>query len=76
MITGLEWYEHQIKEKKKQLVRHEELTAIYKGKEEEETFRQLAYDDQRYLALLKFGRENWMWHKDGRDVEIGWCADK
>lgn len=64
MITGNDWYEYQIKEKRKQLARHSELADVYKGRDVEENFRQLAYDDERYLVLLKYARENAMWFKD------------
>lgn len=77
MITGVDWYTKQLKEKRKQLARHMELARIYEGKEEEDTFRQLAYDDQRYINLLEFGMENYMRYKDDREPCVGgWCADK
>lgn len=66
MITGIEWYEHQIEEKEKQLKRHKALAEIYKGTEYGKTFQQLVYDDEQYLIMLGYSLENSMWYRDGR----------
>lgn len=75
MITGIDWYEYQIKEKQKQLKKHQFLANLFKGQENESVYRQLAYDDRQYLIMLKYALKSAMWYKDDRD-DIGWCADK
>lgn len=76
MITGIDWYECQIREKEKQLKKHNTLAKLFKGQENEQIYQQLAYDDQQYLIMLKYALENAMWYKDPKDENIGWCADK
>lgn len=66
MITGIDWYEYQISEKKKQLKKHQDLAEQFKGKDEESIYRQLAYDDKHYLIMLKHDLENFMWYRDDR----------
>lgn len=75
MITGIDWFEHQIKEKQKQLKKHQFLADLFKGQESESVYKQLAYDDQQYLNMLRYAQDNAMWYKDDRE-NIGWCADK
>lgn len=75
MITGIDWYEYQIKEKQKQLKKHQFLANLFKVQENESVYRQLAYDDRQYLIMLKYALKSAMWYKDDRD-DIGWCADK
>lgn len=76
MITGISWYEHQIKEKQKQLKKHEALAKIFKGQPSEEIYKQLAYDDNQYLIMLKHSWYNGMWYQETNNENIGWCADK
>lgn len=74
MITGIDWYEHQIREKKKQLAKHRALLEIYKDKDAGVDLEQMIYDDEHYIMILQFSMENAMWYKERAD--IGWCADK
>lgn len=66
MITGIDWYEYQIKEKTKQLKKHNFLAEISQDETLRETYKQLAYDDEQYLIMLKYSMQNSMWYKDER----------
>lgn len=71
MITGIDWYEYQIKAKEKQLAHHRGLKEVYKDKDCGVDLDQMIYDDQQYLIMLKHSLKNEMWYKD--DIEQ--CTD-
>jgi len=72
MITGIDWYEYQIKQKQKELARHKALAAIYEGQDVGVDIQQMIYDDEQYLIMLKYSMQSAMWYKD----DLGWCSDK
>ena len=76
MVTGIDWYEYQIKEKEKELARHKALREVYRGKDCGVDIDQMIYNDEHYLIMLRYSLQSYMWYRDDREDGIGWCADK
>lgn len=72
MITGDDWYDYQLEQKRKQLSRHKKYLEIYAGKDVGVDLEQMVYDDEQYIYMLKLAKKT----AKGYDSEFGWCADK
>lgn len=76
MVTGVNWYEKELAKQTKRLEKHQRMLESFKGTDYENYIKQLIHDDKKYINMLGYALENYMWHKDDRDDNFGWCADK